>query len=246
MADARRRGPTHGILTPAMPRLVFIAVLVAGLAPARARPLPDGYRVVASSISPDGKLGVIAPDRDHAVAPGHDLDRDRNQLVDLATGKVLAAIDAPVAFERQGHTTLAPAWSADGTLLLWYVDGKWGSYALNLLRVDRGAVTAQWNLRELAVRHALAAARRAHPAASAAAQREGKGAGAWFRDGLAIDVRPVLADGQRPRLPLALAIALTSNPKELDSYPADARLAGTLSATVGADGALTFTGLVSK
>lgn len=224
-------------LTTDMLKLVVAAALLS-MFPGRAaaRPIPDGFTVVRSSISPDRKLAVIAPDLDHAT------DRAHNQLIELATGKVLAVIAGPAAFEHQNHTTLSPRWSADGGLLLWYVDGKWGSYALALLRLERGAVTAQLDLRELAVQHALRAARDARPQAYAAARLEGRDAGAWFRDGLAIDVRPAGAQAKLA-LPLALDVALTSNPKELDDYPAAARLTGSLTAVVDADGKLTFSKL---
>lgn len=223
-----------------MTKLILTAALLCCLAgSAAARNLPDGFQVVAASISPDGKLGVIAPDLDHAKEREH-----QNKLVEIATGKVLAVIDADTAFEHQNHTTLSPRWSEDGSLLVWYVDGKWGSYALVLLRIDHGAVTAQINARELAVQEALRAARQASPKAYAAAKQEGKDEGWWFRDGFAIEVRPEVAETAKIGLPLKLVIEMTSNPKEMDSYPKAARLSGKLTGVVGADGKLTFGKLV--
>jgi hypothetical protein len=217
-----------------MKALAIVALLAAS---AVAVP-PKGYSVVPGSTSPDGTLAVIAPDeptdRPHA-----------DQLVELATGRVLAALVSPTAALHDGQLELLPRWSADGALLAWYVDGKWGSWALVLVRVEHGAVTAQIDARELAVREVLATVQRTHPAAAAAAKRAGAGEGAWFRDGLAIDVRPAgiteTDAGRvvpRPALPLPLEVTYTSNPKQLDSYPAAARLDGTLALAIDAHGTL--------
>lgn len=227
-------------LSPDMTKLVLTAALLCTLAgSAAARNLPDGFQVVPSSLSLDGKLGVIAPDLDHAKDREH-----QNKLIEIATGKVLAVIDADTAFEHQNHTTLSPKWSEDSSLLVWYVDGKWGSYALVLLRIDHGAVTAQINARELAVQEALRAARQANPKACASAKLEGKDSGSWFRDGFAIEVRPEASETAKIALPLKLVIEMTSNPKAMDSYPKAARFSGKLTGVVGADGKLTFSKLV--
>jgi hypothetical protein len=222
-----------------MTKLVLTAALLCSLASsAVARNLPDGFKVVAASISPDGKLGVIAPDLDHVKDREH-----QNKLIEIATGKVLAVIDADTAFEHQNHTTLSPKWSDDGSLLVWYVDGKWGSYALVLVRLEHGAVTSQINARELAVAEALRAAKQASPMAYAAARQEGKDNGSWFRDGFAIEVRPEASETTKLALPMKLVIEMTSNPKEMDSYPKAARFSGKLTGVVGADGKLTFSKL---
>jgi WD40-like Beta Propeller Repeat len=94
---------------------LVLAALGAFASVATARNLPDGFTVVPASISPDGKLGVIAPDLDHVKEREH-----QNKLIEIATGKVLAVIDADTAFEHQNHTTLSPTWSDDGSLLVWY------------------------------------------------------------------------------------------------------------------------------
>jgi hypothetical protein len=109
---------------------------------------------------------------------------------------------------------------------------------LVLVRVDHGAVKEQIDVREPAVTAVLAAANKANPKAYAAAKKEGQGNGSWFRDGFAIDVRHDHEGA--PALPFKFVVELTSNPKELDSYPAAARLKGTMTGTVGIDGKLGF------
>jgi hypothetical protein len=208
---------------------------------------PKGYGVVPGSTSPDGKLAVIAPEKTRDSDPVQAQHDDK--LVELATGKVLASLVSPTAALHESDVDFAPRWSADGTLLEWYVDGKWGSYALVLVRVAHGAVTEQIDVRELAVHEVLADVQRTHPSAAAAAKREGAHSGWWFRDGLAIDVKPVGVTvpedpdvGKiivpRPALPLALDVTYTSNPKQLDSYPSAAELDGKLALAIDAQGKL--------
>ena len=219
-----------------------LAILVVVSATAAASPLPKGFAVVPTSASPDGKLAVIAPDtRTPPTKHSHD-----NKLIEVATGKVIATLVSPTAPIHDSEVDFEPRWSADGSLLEWYVDGKWGSYALVLVRVEHGAVISQIDVRELAVHEVLAEVQRAHPAAAAAAKREGAQAGWWFRDGLAIDVKPAgiseTNDGRtipRPtKLPLAFDVTYTSNPKGLDSYPAAAVVDGILPLAIDEHGTL--------
>jgi hypothetical protein len=203
---------------------------------------PKGYSIVPKSTSPDGKLAVIAPDTQ--AQPTKDSHDDK--LIEVATGKVVATLVSPTAAIHDSEVDFEPRWSADGSLLEWYVDGKWGSYALVLVAVDHGAVASQIDVRELAVHEVLAEVQRSHAAAAAAAKREGAQSGWWFRDGLAIDVKPagitLTNDGAtipRPtKLPLAFDVTYTSNPKSVDTYPAAAVVDGTLAVAIDEQGKL--------
>jgi hypothetical protein len=195
--------------------------------------VPRGFEIVAGSTSPDGKLAVIAPDADH-VKDGV----RQNGIIDVATGKIVATIAADTTMLHQNNTDFAPKWAKDGSWLLWEVDGKWGTTALVLVQVEQNAVKRQIDLREPAVKRALAEAKKADPKHYAGAKKYGEGDGAWFRDGFAIEVVPV--DRTKVALPMRLAIELTSNPKGDDPFPADADLSGKLTATVAADGTIGF------
>lgn len=217
-----------------MKALVFLLAS----ATAAAGPVPKGFSIVPTSTSPDGKLAVIAP---QGAPSGQTHD---NQLVEVATGKVVATL---VSVTAALGDDMMPRWSSDGSLLEWYVDGKWGSSALVIVRLDKGKVVSQIDARELAVHEVIAEVQRTHATAAAAAKREGADEGSWFRDGLAIDVRPAGThdrdDGTRevpkPALPLQLEVTYTSNPKQLDSYPAAARLDGNLALAIDVNGKLT-------
>jgi hypothetical protein len=199
--------------------------------------VPKGFAVVPKSLSPDGKLEVIAPDDATSTQP--------DQLVEVATGKVVATLSSTPAPLPQSQLEFYPTWSKDGAWLEWYVDGKWGSWALLLVHVEHGAVTQQIDARELAVKETLAEVQRMHASAAAAAKRQGNTSGSWFRDGLAIDVKPsgtkLGDDGTSvpaPALPLALDVTYTSNPKQLDDFPKPAQLDGTLALAIDAHGKL--------
>jgi hypothetical protein len=108
---------------------------------------PDGFGVVPSSLSPDKRYGVLVPDSDH-----YDETKHQNKLVELNTGRTLAVINAETG--RAGfmnHGGIEPSrWSADGSLLLWEVAGKWSPSTLVLLKIEDGKVKWQRNLLKMA------------------------------------------------------------------------------------------------
>jgi len=180
------------------------------------------------SRSPDGRYAVTGPDSFDDAAP--------HRVVELATGKPIATLQSEAVFKGQSHATLDPRWTRDGKTLLWYVDGKWGSTALELVRFENGKPIAQIDVRERVVLEVLAAVRTAAPRAAAIAKQRGQGSGRWFREGLAIDVRPAWKGA--PVFPLRFEIELTSDPKCLDDYPRAGRLGYRATATLDATGKL--------
>src|SRR6266496_6452315 len=105
---------------------------------------PDGFGVERSSLSPDKRYGVLVPaDFDH-----YDDTKPQNELVEVNTGRTLAVIDAePGKAGFMNHGEIRPSrWSADGSLLLWEVGGKWSPRALVLLKIEDGKVKWQRNL----------------------------------------------------------------------------------------------------
>ena len=108
---------------------------------------PDGFGVEPSSLSPDKRYGVLAPDADH-----YDWTKHQNKLVEVNTGRTLAVINAETGVaEFTNHGGIEPSrWSADGSLLLWEVAGKWSPRALVLLKIEDGRVKWQHNLLKMA------------------------------------------------------------------------------------------------
>ena len=108
---------------------------------------PDGFGVKRSSLSPDKRYGVLAPDSDH-----YDWTKHQNKLVEVNTGRTLAVINAETGCAGfTSHGGIEPSrWSADGSLLLWEVTGKWSPRALVLLKIEDGKVKWQRNLLKMA------------------------------------------------------------------------------------------------
>src|SRR5262249_26529477 len=122
-ARERRSNRGRGAILSGM-RLVVVLSLTLAAVTAAAKP-PKNYTIPKSTLSPDKKLGVLTPDRDHVDDEGM-----RNQLVEVASGKVIAKIEAYPVAERMNHISAQPRWSADSATLLWFVDGKWAPFVV--------------------------------------------------------------------------------------------------------------------
>jgi hypothetical protein len=216
-----------------MRRLLPCAALaLASLTAAAAPEPPEGWTIPESTLSADGRFGVLVPEEKAYRAGG------RNQLVEVATGRVLAVINAAPGMEQMNHGGVDPTrWSSDSSLALWRVDGKWFPRALVLLRLQGDAVEWQLDLLKTAQKEILTRVREASPKKYAAAREENKGNGRAYPDGFTVDVQ---TEGEQeatpPQLPLRVSVTLTSNPKAIESYPPAAQLDATLEAEVTADG----------
>jgi hypothetical protein len=199
---------------------------------------PEGFGVEKSSVSPDGRYGVLVPlDFDH-----FDEDAHQNKLVEIKTGRSLGVIDGRTGKAGYlNHGGIAPSrWSADGSYLLWKVYGKWSPRALVLLKIDNGKLVWQRNLLKLMQQEILARTRKADAKSYAAAKKRNAGdAGDYYPEGFTIDVS---AEGEAEAplsLPLDLTAELTSNPKAIEDFPKDAEVNTKMEASVDADGKLT-------
>src|ERR1051325_2750286 len=92
--------------------------------------IPKGYSIPKIARSPDGRYGVLVPDRAE-----FDSYEEQNKLVDLWTGRVLATIHAHSGAIRANHVDIERGnWSRDRTFFLWRVAGKWCPTALVLIK----------------------------------------------------------------------------------------------------------------
>ena len=125
------------------------------------------FIVPKSSVSPDGRYGVLAPaDWDHFV----DNCEPQNKLVEMQSGRVLAPINAETGLMQMNHGGILPArWSANSSYLIWTVDGKWAFRALVLLKIENGEVKWQRDLLKQMQQEILARSRKAKPRKYAAA-----------------------------------------------------------------------------
>ena len=209
----------------------LILITVAAFAPlARAGKFPEGFSVLPSSVSPDGRFGVIVPDDAH-----YKVGVAQNQLVETATGRVIAVIEAETGMEHMNHGGARASWSKDGSLLHWEVAGKWFPRAKVLTKMNDGKVLWQTNVLDQAQREILARARKAKPANYAAAMKANKGNGSAYPDGFTVNVEST-EDGKSPTLPFSVLVTLTSNPKGIEDFPKGANLDAEMKCTVDAAG----------
>ncbi len=131
--------------------LVFIALteVVVG-APLDVR---SGYSIPDITMSPDGKFGVAVPDAKHyrEVAEWRYDGPSLHEIVEITSGRILGAIQGHSAFidahSTMGQGGLRPArWSADSSLLLWEIEGKWVPTSLILVKLKDGEILWQRNL----------------------------------------------------------------------------------------------------
>jgi hypothetical protein len=171
--------------------------------------VPAGYTIPAETLSPDGRYGVTVPKME-----SYDILTDaRNEVVQAATGRVLGAIQGNATFEGMNQTEIYPArWSADDSMLLWQVDGKWGFNTEIIIKLDRGAIKWQVDLLKLLQQEILKRTRAAVPTQYAAVRANSAGFGSWFKEGFAIDC-VLINDGKTLKFPLLARVFLTSNTK---------------------------------
>jgi hypothetical protein len=221
----------HSPMTLHRSSLVCAAVFLALISISAAADWPAGFSVPKSTLSPDGRLGVLVPDESHYCD-----EQPQNKVVEVASGRVLVIIQAETGMEQMNHGGAAPQWSADGSLLLWKVEGKWAPRALVLLKIHEGKVAWQVNILKQAQRATLIRTRKAQPKAYAAARDFNKGNGSAYPEGFTIEVTTPVDHDKPVALPLAVHAELTPDPKGLEDFPKTATLYAKLDAVVTADG----------
>jgi hypothetical protein len=198
---------------------------------------PDGFGVVRSSLSRDKRYGVLAPaDFDH-----YDETKHQNKLVEVNTGHTLAVIDAETGKAGfMNHGEIQPScWSADGSLLLWEVAGKWSPRALVLLKIEDGKVKWQRNVLKMAQKEILARTRKASPTKYAPIKKRNSELDQdTYPDGFTVDVQITGKEGVALTFPLNLEASLESDPKAMESPPKN-QLSSEMKAVLDSEGKLT-------
>jgi hypothetical protein len=222
----------QGLLSSAS-RFVGIIFVISGTA--LGQKIPAGCTIPDFTSSPDHRYGVTVPQNDSEV----DNQNAQNELIELKTGHVLAAIKGDTGWDHGGWAVALPSrWSQDGTFLLWHVDGKWSPSALVLLRVHDNAVNWQIDLLNTAQQAILARTKNADPIKYAAAKKQNSGNGSAYPDGFTVDVYVDGKDGDPLSLPLTVHANLTSNPKQIEGM---INLDSGLDAVVDKNGKFTVT-----
>jgi len=186
--------------------------------------LPTSFSIPTSTLSPDHLYGVTVPIFD--VNRSDIMNDSQNQVVEVATGRILAVIHGLTGYNRSLNfrETLPARWSPDGSILVWEVDGKWFPNTLVVLKIENGEARWQTDIMKVAQKAILDRTEKAFPEKFAAAKKANAGNyGSAYPDGFAIDVD---VTGQIS-FPLHIQAALTANPK-LDSTDIDSHLEGAI------------------
>jgi len=200
------------------------------------RTVNTDYITPEFTFSPDHRYGVMIPVW-HDEGEQEPDDR-MNKVVELGTNRIVAVIHADPGYNLKlnFHKTAPPHWSADSSVLLWKVEGKWFPDALVLLRLENGKEKWQVDLMKTAQREILARTRKAAPKRYAAAKDANSGNGSAYPEGFTVDV---ISDEDKITFPYHVLVDLTANPKDIDNFPAN--LESHLDAIVGPDGTFTAT-----
>ena len=192
--------------------------------------VPPKDDIPTTTYSPHARYGVTVPKLEDYKSPGDQSPNGpKNKVVEIKTAHVLGAIQADVAFAGENHEELEPWWTADESMLLWQVDGKWGYATEVLVKLADGKIKSQVDILSLLQQEILRRTRAAVPTKYAAVKAQGKGDGSWFKDGFAIDC-VLTAEGDDMKFPMPFHVFLTSNPKSIEGMvTVDSRMSGTIS-----------------
>jgi hypothetical protein len=222
-----------------MKRLIWtIAGSIAIGSMVMAENLPKGFYISDNTLSPDHKYGVTVfnnTDNGDVEPP----DGAKSQVIEVKTGHVLGAIQADLAMKNMNHDEIVPTrWTADDSMMLWQVDGKWGFSDIVLIKLADGKIQSQIDLLDLLQKEILKRTQKAKPKDYAAVKATSADFGSWYKDGFAIDcVLDEKGDGTDGpmKFPLVYQVFLTSNTKGMeDIVNVDSRM----TASIAADGTL--------
>lgn len=207
--------------------VVLLVAVWAGSGLSCGKGIPEGYTLREETISPDRRYGVLVP---HFVFD--DQRERRNKVIDLVTSRVVADIQAdprwrtdkdigsdnPTGWDHENghHGKGVAVWSADSSLLLWSVDGKWGYHGLVLLKFSGGKLVWQRDILALSHKAIITRMRRSSPSEFARGSAANNGGGGAYPRGYAVNERRAAGP---LALPMKFTVGATSNVKKIPDSP---------------------------
>jgi hypothetical protein len=192
----------------------FLLIAFGSSAIAFAQGVSKGYYISDNTLSPDKKYGVTVWDNEANDEPP---DNAKSQVIEVKTGHILGDINAEIARKNMNHDSIVPTrWTADDSMLLWQVDGKWGFNDIVLIKLSGGKIVSQFDVLAALQTEILKRTQAASPKKYAAVKATGDEFGSWYKDGFAIDcVLDQKGDGTDGPMtfPLSYQVYLTSNCK---------------------------------
>lgn len=212
------------------------------------------YEVTNKLVSPNDRMGVTIPAEDR-IDGG-------NQLIELATGKIIATLPGWPASDRMNHGGYEGKWSKDNCLFLWIKYGKWSSDSVVVCKLSQGSVLWINNLTPACQKAILDGVKKAVPNAYAEEVKETKQAqDTYFKkfhepdrtvdyiksygstvypDGFTVDVRIGGGPDANPKLPMQIKVDLTSEPKYIEGLDPEKIIDAWLDGVLDPNGVLTF------
>ncbi|HSI13022.1 MAG TPA: hypothetical protein VK961_13315 [Chthoniobacter sp.] len=149
--------------------------------------LPKGHIVAEDSHSPDQRYAVTVFNNSAMEEPP--AGADANRVIELKTGRVVAVLPGEPGLVRMNHGDLMPArWSADSSVLLWEVAGKWFHDAMVLVRLDQGKLLWQRDVLKLLQQEILTRTRTLNPKTYARVKKDHIGWGSAYPEGFCVEV----------------------------------------------------------
>lgn len=144
---------------------------------------------------------------------------DTTRLVDLTTSRSLGVIrqrwGPAYDISLNYHAKATPLWSADSSLLLWNVQGKWFPKSYVLVRVVRHRMVWQIDILQRSQEEILRKTREAAPDLYQKAKVPTSGKESPYLEGFYVNVKAV----EPIELPLKVQVVLASNPKHWPNFP---------------------------
>jgi hypothetical protein len=222
---------THLVLVRPIQRSVVIAVFCSATFLAIAASVNTDYITPPFTFTPDHRYGVMIPV--FHIEAAQEPDDRMNKVVELRTHRIVAVIHGEPGYDRalNFHETAPPLWSADSSVLLWKVKGKWFPDALVLLKLEKDQEKWQLDLLKAAQQAILSRTKNAAPERYVAAKEANAGNGSAYPDGFTVDV---ITDEDKIAFPFHVLADLTANPKQIEGFPVN--LESHLDAVVTEDG----------
>jgi len=117
---------------------LLLALTLASAIPASAIDWPEHYAPVAGTLSPDGRLAIIAGNYADVPADNKDHSEDSTYLADVTAHKVIGEIKGGNFYSPHNHLFLSTYWAADDSWCVATYDERWNFFNLSLLKLGGG------------------------------------------------------------------------------------------------------------
>jgi hypothetical protein len=198
--------------------LVIAAMMISAASALAGDNSNSDFITPAFTYSPNNQFGIMIP---VFHLESNEVDNRKNKVVDLSTHKILTVIDAKPGYDRTLNwlEVAPPRWSADSSVLLWKVKGKWFPNALVLIKIDKNRAAWQLDLLKTGQKAILSRTQQTTPKKYAFIKKSHADWGTANPDGFRVDVYTDNDDSTSVSLPLTVHVDLSANPMHYPNIP---------------------------